>query len=112
MIKDKLSILTVILIIAGIIVLFSVSGCAEKTVVTKYKYIKQPCPRLTVYPGCDDNYSLTVYRRGNYICADEWNGSCIPRDSFMKLYHHLRTVKQACANYKFEVESYDNNFTK
>ena len=111
MIKDKLNTLTFIIVIVGIIILFSITGCAEKTV-TQYKYIKQPCPRLTVYQGCDDNYSITIYKKNNFICVGEWNNSCIPRNSFMKLYHHMRTVKQACANYKFEVEQYNKKFAK
>ena len=111
--KDKLSFLALIIILIGMAIMMIVTtGCSTRTEVVKYKFIKSSYPRLAVYQGCDRNLTLNAYKKNNHICVKEWNDSCIPEDSFIKLYKYAKKIKTTCQNYEFEVKLYNKKFTK
>jgi len=112
--KAKIDFMTaftmIITVFIMVLVMIANSGCAEKTVVvTKYKYVQQKCPRLTVYKDWNKTINLTAFNKDGKICIKEWNG-CIDKNAFIDLAKYIENLKKTCAKYQYEIKEYNSKF--
>ena len=104
--------LNIMLAIGMVFLIMSFTGCASKpqtVVVTKYKYIEKPVPKLKVYQGCDVDLSVTAYNQNGKTCIKEWGG-CLDKKAFLKLAKYIITLKSTCKQYENEIIEYNRRF--